>query len=82
MKAKNPLEELASRIEEVRGWQPKLDKLAVRKKNPLSESAFCEKRGFHKAAFNRQKKSPETGENIPTPKTVLAVRKAFKAEGV
>lgn len=48
----------------------------------MSESQFCEKHGFHKASFNRNKKSPETGKDFPTRRTVEKVEKAFKKERV
>lgn len=63
-------------------WEARLDNLATRKKNPMSELAFCEKHGFHRAGLNRNKKSVATGKNFPTEKTILKVEAALKKERV
>lgn len=63
-------------------WEARLEKLANRKNNSMSELAFCEKYGFHRAGLNRNKKSVVTGKNFPTEKTILKVEAALKKERV
>lgn len=72
------LKDQKKRIKTVSKWKGRIDRIINRKKSPMSEAKFCEKYGFHTAAFNRQK----NGLSLPTIKTIEKVDKAFKDEGV
>ncbi len=76
------LKEVADLHKKVEKWDERLTRLATRKKNPLTETAFCDKHGFHKAGLNRNKKSVESGKNFPTKKTIEKVEAALKKERV
>lgn len=81
MTIEKQIKDLQDRSKKVSLWSARIEKLA-KKKKPLSESKFCEKYGFHKAALNRQKKSVTTGRDFPTERTFKMIEKALKAEGV
>lgn len=76
------IKQIADLHKKVEKWDDRLRKLATRKNNPLSESAFCDKYKFHKAGLNRNKKSLETGKDFPTKKTIERVEAALKKERV
>ena len=78
MSAEDKITEQQNRLKKINRWPARIDKLRKRKKNPMSESEFCDKHKFHKAWFNRAK----NGGLFPRPKAVLKVEKALKAEGV
>lgn len=59
-------------------WPQRLEKLAARKKDPLSERQFCLKHGITLFGFNRIK----NGHNEPRQKKVDQVEAALAAEGV
>lgn len=67
-----------NRIAIARTWRKRLEKLASRKKKPMSEAEFCRVHGFNPAHFNRNKNLLK----VPNQKTVDAVEKALKSEGV
>ena len=71
---KNDLKRLAK----IKRWAERIEKLINRKRNPLSESKFCEKYNLHKSHFNRTK----NGHAFPEDKFFNDVQKAFKAERV
>lgn len=70
--------EQTERLKKVKSWGARISKLVNRKKNPMSEAAFCEKYGFHTAEFNRHK----NGVTFPRKKAVERVEQALKKEGV
>ncbi len=82
MTVENQIKELEARLEQVKKWPARVAKLPLKKTKPLSESQFCEKYGFDKASFNRNKHSGETGKHFPTKRTYERIMKALKKEGV
>lgn len=78
MTVEEKIQEQCDRLDKVRRWPARIEKLRKRKKNPLKEAEFCRKHKLHPAGFNRNKK----GASFPTAKTVERVEKALKAEGV
>ncbi len=79
---KNRLTIIKDNMSLLSAWQGRLDVLASRKQNPLSEMAFCKKYKFDRHVFNKNKKSILTGKNFPRDKKIKAVEAAFKKEGV
>ncbi len=72
------IEEMHKKIEAIKKWSKRLEKLRLRKKDPLSERQFCEKYGMSVAGFNRIK----NGIYIPQKANFNKIEAAFKAERV
>ena len=70
--------ERQARRKTVQKWPKRLEALAARKADPLSERAFCLKHEIPVFSFNRTKKL----HCEPLKRTVDRVEEAFKAEGV
>lgn len=62
----------------IKRWPARLNRLANRKNEPLSESQFCDKYGINKGNFNRAKNFVVEAR----PKRVNEVEQALAAEGV
>ncbi len=67
-----------ARLKAAKALSARVKKLSKREKNPMSESEFCDKYGFHKAQFNRHK----NGGVLPSTTTARKYEKALKAEKV
>lgn len=62
----------------VEKWPERLEALKTRENDPLKESEFCDKHGFNRAQFNRNKNLTA----IPEQESVDLVEIAFKKEKV
>lgn len=72
---------IEKRLETARSWKKRVDTLLAKrkKKDPeYSEAQFCRQHGFDFGFFNRVKNV----QVVPTQKTVDAVEKALRKEGV
>lgn len=78
MTQEEKIKEMQDRLQKVRSWDRRLERLANRRKNPMSQADFCRKYGFHPAGLSRRK----NGKEFPTPETVEQIERALKKEGV
>ncbi len=76
----NQIQEQKQRLEKMKRWAKRLEKLKTRKKDPLSALAFCRKHNIEPSHFNRQKNL--LVEHVASKTTVDWVEKAFEKEGV
>ena len=82
MTIEDRIQEQKDRLKKIKSWEARIEKLAKRKKDPMSEAEFCRKYKFHPAGINRNKHSHITNKSFPTKKTVARVEAALKSEGV
>lgn len=68
------------RLAKILRWPQRVEKLRLRRKNPMSEAEFCGKHNIQQAWFNRLKNG--RGEPFPSKKSVERIEKALKQEGV
>jgi len=68
------------KVDTIKDWPKKMDAMKVRKKNPLTEAAFCQKYGFNVSRFNRYKNFKEGA--LPSDDLMTRINNAFKAERV
>jgi hypothetical protein len=68
----------AERIKKIKKWQGRLDKLAKRKTDPLTEGEFCDRHGLPRSRFNRNKNLI----GVASEDKVNSVEAAFVKEGV
>ena len=72
------IEEQQSRLDKIRLWEKRISILRNRKKNPLTEAAFCRKYNLPIASFNKNKNCIRLAKQ----ETVDRVEAALKSEGV
>lgn len=80
MTAEDRIIEQKKRLEKIKRWPGRVEKLRIRRKKPMSEAEFCEKHQIQPAWFNRLKNGG--GEPFPSKTSVERIEKALKAEGV
>ena len=72
--------EQIKKLQMVRKWSARIQKLRDRKQDPLTEVDFCNKYGIHASSFNRHKNLND--DKLPSVKFFEAVENAMKVENV